>query len=102
MAFAYPQGECFFKRSALKSSVKDRFDAEKPLHFYSCLVVEMVWNKEAYHGSKECNESGGGHSHKRSDFKMVWGGGGWQTTYGTWSHLPFSYDDYTQPSRGAT
>jgi hypothetical protein len=79
--------------------LKNRFDAENPLHFYSCLVVEMVWNKEAYHGSKECNESGGGHSHKRSDFKMVWGGGGWQTTYGAWSHLPFSYGDYSQPSR---
>ncbi|GAM38921.1 hypothetical protein TCE0_034r10049 [Talaromyces pinophilus] len=100
MAFAYPQGECFFKRSALKSSdPKGRYDAENPLRFYSCLLVEMIWNREAYHGSKECNEYGGGHSHKRSDFKMVWGGGGWQTTYGNWSHLPFSYDNYTQPSR---
>lgn len=100
MAVPYPQGECFFKRSALKSLGKDkaRFDANNPSHFYSTMLIEMVWNRESHHGSKKCN-SPEGHPHRRSDYKIVRGGGGWKTDYGVWTHLPLTYGHYQQPTR---
>ncbi|KAI9373510.1 hypothetical protein BJX61DRAFT_552185 [Aspergillus egyptiacus] len=69
MALPYPEGECFFKRSALKSEKSGRFDAEDPAHFYSTMIIEMVWNKEAHHGSKEAN-SPHGHPHNRSGYQI--------------------------------
>ncbi|EFR04463.1 hypothetical protein MGYG_07471 [Nannizzia gypsea CBS 118893] len=104
MALAWPQGECFFKRSALQSGAVNtvaRFTAEDPKLFYSTMVVEMVWNKEAHHGSEACKENSNpkGHPHKRSGYTIVTGGRGWKTSYGNWTHLPFSYGAYYQPSR---
>ncbi len=51
MALAYPEGECFFKRSVLNTSQADGYHAGKIEDFYSNIVVEYVWNQEAYHGS---------------------------------------------------
>ncbi|KAJ5759477.1 hypothetical protein N7520_006633 [Penicillium odoratum] len=93
MAIPYPQGECFFKRSSLTSEKPDRFNAENPAHFYSTLIVETIWNKEAYHGEKNCQNR----SNPRSDLKVVYGGGGWKTHYGNWSHIPFTYGNYAKP-----
>ena len=98
MAVPYPQGECFFKRSALKSGTAGRFNAEDPSHFYSNMLVEMLWNQESHHGSVNA-KSPGGHPHRRSDYKIVYGGGGWQTHYGVWTELPFTYGSYEHPTR---
>lgn len=93
MAIPYPQGEAFFRRSSLTSEKPDRFNAENPAHFYSTMLFETIWNKEAYHGEKNCQ----GHSNPRSDLKIVYGGGGWKTHYGNWSHIPFTYGNYAKP-----
>ena len=98
MAVPYPQGECFFKRSALKSESAGRFNAEDPSHFYSNMLVEMLWNQESHHGSVN-SKSPGGHPHRRSDYKIVYGGGGWKTHHGVWTELPFSYGSYEHPTR---
>ncbi|KAJ5803269.1 uncharacterized protein N7503_005719 [Penicillium pulvis] len=116
MALSYPQGECFFKRSALKSAEGNRFDAEDEKQFYSTMLVEVIWNKEAYHGSKQCGKAP---PHKRSKYKILMDKGvlldengkadisvgahasSWQTMYGNYIHLPFNYGHYSQPSRRA-
>ncbi|KAF1814000.1 hypothetical protein P152DRAFT_372319, partial [Eremomyces bilateralis CBS 781.70] len=98
MAVPYPQGECFFKKSALQSAVEGRFNAENPLHFYSNLMVEVIWNRESHHGPNEAKIPTG-HPHRRSDYKIVYGDAGWQTEYGVWTHLPFSYGQYNHPTR---
>ncbi|KAL5339783.1 hypothetical protein BJX70DRAFT_397491 [Aspergillus crustosus] len=102
MAVPYPQGECFFRRSALKSYITDtknpRFNAEDESHFYSTMLIEMVWNRESHHGSAETNGTKG-HPHKRSDYEVVYGGGGWKTYYGAYKHLPLTYGDYRKPTR---
>ncbi|KAJ5556964.1 hypothetical protein N7494_000879 [Penicillium frequentans] len=116
MALSYPQGECFFKRSALKSAEENRFDAEDEKQFYSTMLVEVIWNKEAYHGSQEVGKFA---RHKRSNYKIVMDAGvlldengkvdisvgtdpfKWKTMYGNYTHLPFNYGQYSQPSRRA-
>ncbi|KAF9884304.1 hypothetical protein FE257_001882 [Aspergillus nanangensis] len=40
-----------------------------------------------------CN-SPTGHPHRRADYKIVWGGGGWKTDYGNWAQLPLTYGKY--------
>jgi hypothetical protein len=92
MALSTPLGRCNSKRSPLKSP-NGTFDAEKPLHFYSTMLIETIWNREAHHGAIECN-SPDGHPHRRSNYKIVYGSGGWQTNYGNWEHLPLTYGDY--------
>ncbi|KAL8671355.1 MAG: hypothetical protein Q9168_004137 [Polycauliona sp. 1 TL-2023] len=91
MALAYPEGECFFQRSVLDSSV---YHANDVKDFYSHLMVEFVWNKEADHGAGECmtaeSRKGRGHRHPRSGYKIV-RGSWWDTDYGNWTQLPFSY-----------
>ena len=89
MALAYPVGECFFQRSGLDTSQPEGFHASDPNQFHTRMLVEYVWNKEAHHGSKECN-SPGGYWHFRSGYKIV-RGAWWNTDYGNWTHLPFSY-----------
>ncbi|KAL5360267.1 hypothetical protein BJX96DRAFT_175130 [Aspergillus floccosus] len=80
MALPYPEGECFFRRSALHSETGNWFNAEDPAHFYSTMIPD-------------------GHPHKRSDYKIVWGGGNWKTSYGNWSWCPFTYGNWKYPSR---
>jgi hypothetical protein len=96
MAMPYPEGEAFFERSALKSKSDGRFNAEDPAHFYSTMLVQMVWNVEAHHGSKNAraNASPKGHPHARSNYQTVYGGGGWQTAYGTCRWYPFTYGNW--------
>ncbi|KAJ5334805.1 hypothetical protein N7452_007208 [Penicillium brevicompactum] len=80
------------------------------------MLVEMIWNKEAYHGSKQCEKAP---PHKRSNYKILMDQGvlrdekgkvddnleagafQWQTQYGNYTHLPFNYGHYSQPSRRA-
>ena len=91
MALAYPEGECFFVQSKLDSS---EYHATNVKDFYSHMMVEYVWNREADHGPEECkteeSRDGGGHRHPRSGYKItrgLW----WNTDYGNWTQLPFSY-----------
>jgi len=89
MAMAYPEGECFFVRSGLATSQSDGYHAENINQFHSHFMVEYIWNKEAYHGSRNANEPKG-FSHSRSGYKIV-NGSWWNTSYGNWTQLPFSY-----------
>ena len=54
MAFAYPEGECFFQRSSLVNSF---FSAEKAEHFYGYMLVEYLWNQPAYQGNSNVYSS---------------------------------------------
>ncbi|RDW61712.1 uncharacterized protein DSM5745_10384 [Aspergillus mulundensis] len=100
MALPYPEGECFFKRSALHSQKSGGFNADDPAHFYSTMMIEVVWNREAHHGSKKCNENGKprGHPHKRTDYKIVYATS-WNTAYGNWAWLPITYGNARYPAR---
>ncbi|KAL5590384.1 hypothetical protein FOBRF1_013941 [Fusarium oxysporum] len=89
MAIPYPEGEVFFIRSVLRNKDPTHYQADNPAHFYSHLMVEFIWNVEADHGSKNAN-SWTGHSHPRSPYTIVTGSG-WNTHYGNWKQLPFSY-----------
>ena len=90
MALAYPEGECFFQRSVLNTSQADGYHADKVEDFYSHLLVEFVWNQEAYHGSVAARRPGG-RSHPRSGYKIVNSGDWSPTEYGAWEQPPFSY-----------
>ncbi|KAI1022154.1 hypothetical protein LB504_007335 [Fusarium proliferatum] len=89
MALPYPEGEVFFLRSVLCNKNPAHYQADNPAHFYSHLMVEFIWNVEADHGSKAAN-SWTGHSHSRSPYAIV-KGSSWNTHYGNWKQLPFSY-----------
>ena len=89
MALTYPEGECYFRRSALDINLPDQYHASDPKDFYSHMMVEYVWNRESYHGQKDSNYPKG-YTHPRSEFKIVTGYA-WGTNYGAWTHLPFSY-----------
>ncbi|KAJ5782507.1 hypothetical protein N7457_004281 [Penicillium paradoxum] len=86
MSLAYPEGECFFKRSALKTSV---YDADRPEHFYAHLMVEFIWNRPAFHGSDSPYDRNR-HYHPRSVYKVV-KGDMWNTRYGNWTDIFFLY-----------
>ena len=94
MALAYPEGECFFLRSALDSS---SYHASNVKDFYSHMMVELIWNVESDHGPEaamlEQSRKGGGHRHPRSGYKIV-RGSWWKTDYGAWTQLPFMYGTY--------
>ncbi|KAL8913124.1 MAG: hypothetical protein Q9171_002018 [Xanthocarpia ochracea] len=91
MALAYPEGECFFLRSKLDSSV---YHPDNVTDFYSHLMVEYVGKSEADHGSQECiaveSRQGRGHRYPRSGYKIV-RGSWWDTDYGNRAQLSFSY-----------
>ncbi|PYI00109.1 hypothetical protein BO71DRAFT_404826 [Aspergillus ellipticus CBS 707.79] len=86
MSFTYPEGECFFKRSALRSST---YDPDKPEHFYGHLLVEYIWNRPAFHGSSSYYTKDI-HYHPRSPYRVV-KGDWWSTPYGNWSNIFFLY-----------
>lgn len=45
MALPYPEGEVYFKRSALQLPQGDyKYSADEPLAFYSHVLIEQVWN----------------------------------------------------------
>jgi hypothetical protein len=87
MSAAYPEGECFFKRSALKTST---YDADKPEHFYAHMMVEYIRNKPAFHGSYESDYDKDRHFHLRSNYEVV-KGDWWNTVYGNWTNISFLY-----------
>ncbi|PYI35244.1 hypothetical protein BP00DRAFT_412198 [Aspergillus indologenus CBS 114.80] len=86
MSFAYPEGECFFKRSALRSST---YDPDKPEHFYGHLLVEYIWNRAAYSGDSAYYTKDV-HYHPRSAYRVV-KGDWWDTKYGNWTNIHFLY-----------
>lgn len=90
MALAYPEGECFFKRSALNAQQQDGYHADNCKDFYSHIMVEYIWNQEAYHGSTDAKTYTGKRSHPRSEYRVV-NGDWWNTDYGVWCNVPFSY-----------
>ncbi|KAF5971273.1 hypothetical protein FCOIX_9952 [Fusarium coicis] len=89
MAMPYPEGEVFFARSVLRNRDSAGYQADNPEHLYSHFMLEYIWNVEADHGSKNAN-SWTGHYHHRSPYAIVMGSG-WNTHYGNWEQLPFSY-----------
>lgn len=97
MALAYPEGECFFNRKGLCTSIKDSYKATKPEDFYSHFMVEYIFNKEADHASTNCNYPDG-FTHPRSGYKIV-SGSGWNTYYGCWETMPFSYGPKNEITR---
>lgn len=94
MALAYPEGECFFVRTALDSGSSSGYHASDVKEFYSHMMVEYIWNVESDHGSKNAN-SPTGRTHPRTGYKIV-KGSWWDTHYGAWANLPFNYG----PSEG--
>jgi len=61
--------------------------AEEPKDFYGHFLVKYIWNQEAYHASYAANMP---RTHPRSTKRVVdadW----WNTVYGYWAWLPFSY-----------
>ena len=80
MAILYPEGECFFKRSALSNK---GFSADKPEDFYSNMLVEFIWNQPAFTGPAAWEPHGHPRSYKTSvDIT---------TRYAWFTQLPFSY-----------
>ncbi|KAK6810952.1 hypothetical protein RU639_013269 [Aspergillus parasiticus] len=65
MALPYPEGKCYFKRSALRHRYYGGYDADDDNQFYKHILVEYIWNVEADHGSRAAN-SPNGYSHPRS------------------------------------
>lgn len=89
MAIPYPEGECFFDRKALKAP-GGSYDPENLGHFYSNMMVEYIYNEESYHGEKASNFADGGFQHRRSEYNIV-RTMIWDTFFGAWAQLPFSY-----------
>ena len=89
MALAYPEGECFFLRTALDSASADGHHASNVKDFYSHMMVEFVWNLESDHSATE-SRGDKGHRHPRSGYKIV-KGSLWNTDYGCWTTFPFCY-----------
>ncbi|KAF5248735.1 hypothetical protein FANTH_5805 [Fusarium anthophilum] len=85
----YPEGEVFFMRSVLRNNDPAHYRANNLAHFYSHLMVKHIWNVEADHSSKNAN-SWTGHCRQRSPYTIVTGSS-WNTHYGNWKQLPFSY-----------
>lgn len=54
MALPYPEGEVFFKRSALKLPQGNyKYSADEPEAFYTYVLVEQVWNTWASSNNTE-------------------------------------------------
>jgi hypothetical protein len=99
MSLAYPEGEAFFLRSALKQE-SSSFDPDKPSHFYAHLLVEFIWNKPAFHGSTLATYRDDVHKHPRSPYKVVTGSW-WSTHYGNWEKICFLYGKRPCPTSTA-
>ena len=70
MALAYPEGECFFMRSGLRSPRRTGYNAENLNHFHNHFIIEYIWNKPADSGDRETNHPHG-HTHPRSAYSIV-------------------------------
>ncbi|KAE8370897.1 hypothetical protein BDV27DRAFT_789 [Aspergillus caelatus] len=99
MALAYPEGECFFKRSALNSSNKNFYQADRADHFYGHFLLEFIWNVPSHTGDSARQRR----SHPRSTYHlndlstwtpppvMLKTNGPY---IGNWSQLPFVYGSH--------
>ncbi|RAL15586.1 uncharacterized protein BO97DRAFT_461285 [Aspergillus homomorphus CBS 101889] len=65
MSVAYPEEECFFKRSTLTTSTSN---AEKPEHFCSHMMLEYIWNRPAFVGPDSLGKFDL-HHHPRAAYK---------------------------------
>lgn len=93
MSIAYPEGEVYFKRSALNHH-SSGFDADDKASFYKHGLVETVWNNRFCNGSE--HKASFVHKHAglnryRADM--------WQTDYYTWSYQRIHF---TNDKTGAT
>lgn len=70
MALAYPEGECFFVRTALDSASSGGYHASNVTGFYSHMMVEFIWNVESDHGGRKADSSAG-YIHPRTGYKIV-------------------------------
>lgn len=96
MALSYPEGECFFKRSGLKTTY---YDSNNTHQFYGHFLLEYIWNKPSFHGSDVKPEG----YHRRSGYKVV-KGSLWNTNYGAWTQMfvmygKHPYSDYADPDQ---
>ena len=92
MSLPYPEGEVFFKRSALKHP-SSGFDADSQASFYKHALVETVWN------NRFCNQSEHPDSFKhrfcslnKHDPDL------WETDYYTWSYQRFHFTTVKDPT----
>ncbi|RAQ52963.1 hypothetical protein AFGD_001413 [Aspergillus flavus] len=99
MALAYPEGECFFKRSALNSNNKSFYQADRADHFYGHFLLEFIWNVPTHTGDAARKT----HKHPRSTYHlndlstwtpppMMYKTNG--PYIGSWSQLPFVYGSH--------
>lgn len=87
MALSYPEGECFFKRSGLRTPY---YDADNTHQFYGHFLLGYIWNKPAFHGSDAKPEWSISTHHYRSGYKVV-KGSLWETNYGAWTNMFVMY-----------
>ena len=113
MALPYPEGEVYFKRSALvygnvntnpKSNPEptvmddvtgpypDNFWAEKAEDFYSHVLIEHVWNKWASGPHTEPYNNDNMPKHPRSELLKGYGSNYW-TQFGVWNNTYISFGD---------
>ncbi|GAB1198409.1 hypothetical protein APSETT444_007728 [Aspergillus pseudonomiae] len=99
MALAYPEGECFFKRSALNSSNKNFYQADRADHFYGHFLLEFIWNVPSHTGDAARKTR----KHPRSTYHLndlsYWTPPPLMTKtngpyIGSWSQLPFVYGSH--------
>ena len=91
MALPYPEGDVYFKRSALKLPQGEyKYDAEDEKAFYSHILVETVWNTYASGPSTQPSNSSMP-PHPRSKLAKGRAGGFYMTTFGVWdsTHVMF-------------
>lgn len=81
MAFAYPEGECFFQRSSLKNSF---FSADKAEDFYGYMLVEYLWNQPSEFGTDIYTYK---HTRACTSYRTFEG----DPFIGYWSQLPICY-----------
>ncbi|PSD91293.1 hypothetical protein C7G62_19185, partial [Acinetobacter baumannii] len=97
MALAYPEGECFFRRSALNSSNKEYYQADRPDHFYGHFLLEFIWNKPSHTGSDAREKR----THPRTSYQLIdetlilpMGGFRVGPFIGAWKQLPIVYGSH--------
>lgn len=91
MAIPYPEGDVYFRRSALKLPQDDyKYDAEDEKAFYGHILVETVWNTYASGPSTQPSNSSM-KPHPRSKLAKDQAGGFYMTTFGAWTttHVMF-------------
>ena len=88
MALAYPEGECFFQRSGLRTPLPGGYNADNVEHFHRHMMIEYLWNVPEGIGNTEINNPRG-HTHLRTAYSIV--RPGLRTRYGNFHFLPISF-----------